>query len=164
MGLWGKTCSSWQYAGRERAVICASDVSAAAAARPTPDVPIFEYRPGVGFVSRRGFPHGGGNGERAIRIPAAHCRLGRIRWITGSPSISSRTASLPIWVKLDGRAAPDVVLAVDGLRIATHVEGDTLSAVMPDQFFEKPGTHQLRLQVMREATWRCSSPVAFVVR
>jgi hypothetical protein len=152
------------YAGKGRTLICADDVPTAMAARPSSDVPIFAYRPGAGFVRVIGSGKTDANSSTLPMLPARIVSFGPNPVDHGRPFNQQPNGQSAIWVKLDRQADPDFVLAVDGLPLTTHVEGGTLTAAMPSQFFEKPGKHLLRVQVARGGKVGMSPPVSFVVK
>jgi hypothetical protein len=151
------------YGGKERTVICADDAPAAAAARPTLDIPVFEYRPGVGFVRIAAQSTDTARSHVPMRPPGI-VRVGPNPVDHGHPFNQQPNGQSAIWIELDRRADSDFVLALDGLPLATYVRDDILTAVIPDHFFEKPGTHWLRVRVTRGNISGESAPVAFVVR
>jgi hypothetical protein len=69
-----------------------------------------------------------------------------------------------IWVRLDGPADPDYTLVLADTVLATVVDGNLLTAAVPDGLFAEPGALLLSIEAVRAGRRLRSSPVSFLVQ
>jgi hypothetical protein len=69
-----------------------------------------------------------------------------------------------IWVRLDRPADPDYTLVLADTKLATVVDGDLLTAAVPDALFAAPGSLPLAIEATRTGRRFRSAPASFVVQ
>jgi hypothetical protein len=69
-----------------------------------------------------------------------------------------------IWVRLDRAADPDYRLVLADTALATVVDGNLLTAAVPDALFAAPGALPLTVEAIRNGRRFRSAPAAFIVQ